>query len=472
MTNKKDIKKRPTGSKNSTIGDEVLMGSSQTSPFIGPGGFACFLLLLLLTNLFSLQLSAQSGSANYLHRSIKQVTDVIVHDIYSPPVAARIYAYTTIAAYEAGHFADDQYISFAGQLHGLTALPQPEAGKQYSYELASVNALLLVAKSMTISEEKITAFREVILSELKASGMSADVFDNSVAFGKQVADHINDWAAQDRYKETRSLSKYAVGKDAASWKPTPPSYMKAIEPNWGKLRTFLIDSAQQFKPFKPTPFSTDSSSQFYREAKAVHDIGIKLTPEQVEVANFWDCNPFKMNINGHVMIATKKISPGGHWINITALACKKSNAGFVKAAEAYASISITMADGFISCWDEKYRSKVIRPETYINQYISQSWMPLLQTPPFPEYTSGHSVISAAASVILTKIFGENFDYSDSTEVEFKIPVRHFKSFKQASEEAAISRFYGGIHYMPAIVNGVVEGDKLGIYVAGKLKTQK
>jgi hypothetical protein len=248
--------------------------------------------------------------------------------------------------------------------------------------------------------------------------------------------------------------------------------MKAIEPNWGKLRTFLIDSAQQFKPFKPTPFSIDTSSQFYKEAKAVHDTRLKLTPEQIEVANFWDCNPFKMNINGHVMFATKKISPGGHWINITALACKKSNAGFVKAAEAYACLSITIADGFISCWDEKFRSKVIRPETYINQYISQSWMPLLQTPPFPEYTSGHSVISAAASAILTHIFGEHFSYSDSTEVEFKIPVRHFNSFKQASEEAAISRFYGGIHYMPAIVNGVMEGDKLGMYVVEKLKTRK
>ena len=414
----------------------------------------------------------KSSNPDYLHRCIKQVTDVIVHDIYSPPVAARIYAYTSIAAYEAGYHADAHYISLAEQLHGLTVLPQPDESKKYSYELASVNALLLVAKSMIISEEKIATFREAILNELKASGMPADVFDNSVAFGKQIADHIIAWAAQDRYKETRSLSKYAVGKEDASWKPTPPSYMKAIEPNWGKLRTFLIDSAQQFKPFKPTPFSTDTSSQFYREAKAVQDIGLHLTPQQMEIANFWDCNPFKMNIRGHVMFATKKISPGGHWINITALACKKSKAGFVKAAEAYACLSITLADGFISCWDEKFRSKVIRPETYINQYISQSWMPLLQTPPFPEYTSGHSVISAAASVILTNIFGENFDYADSTEVEFKIPVRYFKSFKQASEEAAISRFYGGIHYMPAIVNGVLEGDKLGVYVAGKLKTKK
>ena len=170
------------------------------------------------------------------------------------------------------------------------------------------------------------------------------------------------------------------------------------------------------------------------------------------------------------MFATKKISPGGHWMNITRLACKKANAGLVKSAEAYACLAITLADAFISCWDEKYRSKVIRPETYINQYISQSWVPLLQTPPFPEYTSGHSVISAASAIILTNLFGENFSYADSTEVEFKLPVRHFKSFRQAADEAAISRFYGGIHYMPSIVNGVEEGNRLGTFISQKLRT--
>ena len=494
MKNRENLTKGVSCIQTSPSGAGGSMSSLYTSPFRGPGGFVSTIqtspsgvvdsLSSLFTSHFrglvgffcflflTLQLHAQTIGPNYLHRAIKQVTDVIVHDIYSPPVAARIYAYTTIGGYEAGRFADGDYLSFAEQLHGLTKMPRPDAGKQYSFELASVNALLLVAKSMIISEEKIAVFRDEILSELKASGMSADVFDNSIGFGNQIAAHISAWAAQDRYKETRSLSKYAVGKEAGSWKPTPPAYMKAIEPNWGKLRTFIIDSAQQFKPFPATPFSTDTTSMFYQEAKAVYDIGLQPTAEQVEVANFWDCNPFKMNINGHVMIATKKISPGGHWINITALACKKSTAGFVKSAEAYACLSIAMADGFISCWDEKFRSQVIRPETYINQYISQSWMPLLQTPPFPEYTSGHSVISAAASVMLTKIFGEHFDFADSTEVAFKIPVRYFKSFNQAAEEAAISRFYGGIHYMPAIVNGVLEGNKLGSYIAGKLKTRK
>ncbi len=174
----------------------------------------------------------------------------------------------------------------------------------------------------------------------------------------------------------------------------------------------------------------------------------------------------------HRFLSTKKISPGGHWINITRLACKKVDADFMRAAEAYACLSVTLADGFISCWDEKYRSNVIRPETYINQYIDQSWVPLIQTPPFPEYTSGHSVISTASAVMLTKLFGENFHYADSTEVEFGLPVRQFKSFKQAAEEAAISRLYGGIHYRPSIVNGVLEGKEIGQFITKKLRQKK
>jgi hypothetical protein len=413
-----------------------------------------------------------AGDPEYLHRSIKKLTDVIVHDIYSPPVASRIYAYITVAGYEAGRYSDPTCLTLAGQLHGLLPIASPEASKEYSYSLAAVHAILIVGKGLVISEEKVEDFHNKILQEFKDAGMPDEVYGNSLAFGKKVADQILSWAALDNYIQTRSLPKYAVSEDAGSWKPTPPSYMKAVEPHWSELRTFLIDSAQQFKPAAALFFSSDSNTRFYKEAKEVFEIGLHLTPEQMEIANFWDCNPFKMNINGHVMYASKKISPGGHWINITCLACKKANASFVRSAEAYACLSIALADCFISCWDEKYRSKVIRPETYINQYINQSWTPLLQTPPFPEYTSGHSVVSAAAAIVLTKLFGDNFHFEDSTEIEFKIPVRGFNSFKQAADEAAISRLYGGIHYMHAITNGVKEGQAIGGYVIRKIRMRQ
>jgi hypothetical protein len=168
-------------------------------------------------------------------------------------------------------------------------------------------------------------------------------------------------------------------------------------------------------------------------------------------------------------IGFKKISPGGHWMNIAGIAAQKAKLNFDDAVVLHTLLSITLVDAFISCWDEKYRSNRIRPETYINRYIDMHWQPLLQTPPFPEYTSGHSVISAAAAEVLSFQLGDQFEFTDNSEEIFDIKARRFQSFRQASDEAAISRFYGGIHYMDAIVNGQAQGKAVGIHAVKKLK---
>jgi hypothetical protein len=412
-----------------------------------------------------------AANPDLLHRSIKQVTDVIVHDIFSPPVASRIYAYVSVAAFEAAIHGDGRYRSLAGQLTDFQTVPKPEDGVEYCFPLASVQAALKVGRTLVFSEDKMDAFYQSILAEFKATGMPEDVLERSIAYGDKVAEHVIAWASKDNYKQTRSFPKYSILSDPATWKPTPPAYMDAVEPHWNKIRPFAIDSAAQFKPTPPTPFSTDKNSPFYKGALEVYDMGKSLSEEQTQIAFFWDCNPFIMNVKGHVMFATKKISPGGHWMNITRVACKKANADFNLSAESYVRVSLALIDAFISCWDEKYRSKLIRPETYINQYIDEDWVPLLQTPPFPEYTSGHSVISASSAVTLTKLFGDQFAFTDSTEVEFGLTARSFPSFIAASEEAAISRMYGGIHYRPAVEVGMTEGRAIGQYILGKIKTR-
>jgi hypothetical protein len=414
----------------------------------------------------------KAENANFIHRSVRQVTDVMLHDIYSPPVASRIYAYITIAGYEAAHNGDENYLSLSGQLNGLGAMPKPEGGKQYCYTLAASHAILVVGKILVMSEGRIESFHDQLMLEFKDTGMPDDVYQNSILYGKQIADGILKWAGKDNYKKTRSLAKYDVQTDDATWKPTPPAYMKGVEPHWNNIRPFLLDSAQQFKPAKTVDFSLKPDSYFYKLALAVRDTGMHLTPDKTLIANYWDDNPFKVNTNGHTMFAIKKISPGGHWINIAGYACRKANANYVRTAETYACLAAVIADSFINCWDEKYKSKVIRPETYINEYIDQSWVPLLQTPPFPEYTSGHSVVSNASAVVLGKMFGNNFAFTDSTETAFDLPARNFKSFKAAANEASISRFYGGIHYMPSIINGISEGERIGRFSLAKLKTHK
>lgn len=415
---------------------------------------------------------SKAENPEFLHRSIKQITDVIVHDIFSPPVASRIYAYASVAAYEAAIHANPEFVSFAGQLNGLDQFPTPDAGKEYCFSLASVQAMLSVGKTLIFSEEKMEVFYNNIMKEFRATGMPDEVYDNSIEFGNIVANHVMKWSSKDNYKQSRSFPKYSILDDPSTWKPTPPAYMDAIEPHWNRIRTFGIDSADQFRPDPPTDFSVNKESKFYKEALEVYDMGQNLNENQKEIAMFWDCNPFVMNVQGHVMFATKKISPGGHWMNITHVACVKAQKDYVESAEAYARVAVALVDGFISCWDEKFRSRLIRPETYINQYIDENWIPLLQTPPFPEYTSGHSVISSAAAVTLTQLFGDGFEFTDSTEVEFGLPSRHFNSFIAASEEAAISRMYGGIHYRPACEIGVREGRALGEYLVNKLKTRK
>jgi hypothetical protein len=168
------------------------------------------------------------------------------------------------------------------------------------------------------------------------------------------------------------------------------------------------------------------------------------------------------------MFAVKKITPGAHWIGITKIASKKDNANYSKTVFAYTKTSIALADAFISCWDEKYRSNLVRPETLINTYFNDEWKPILQTPPFPEYTSGHSVVSGAASVVLTSIFGENFDFIDNSEVPYGLKERSYSAFSEAADEAAISRMYGGIHYRSAVEIGVEQGRKIGKLVVNRL----
>ncbi|MBK8702460.1 MAG: vanadium-dependent haloperoxidase [Saprospiraceae bacterium] len=438
---------------------------------------ALLLSLLLLTTWSCKQepdgaYKEKAAEPERIHQSIRDITDVIVHDIFSPPVASRIYAYTSIAAYEALAPGYPDYQSLGGQLNDLGPLPQPEAGKSYCYPLASVVATLTVGKALIFSEEKIEEKYEKRLAEFKKMGVPREEFDRSVAYGEAVAKHILDWAGKDNYKQTRTFPKYTITGQEDKWEPTPPDYMDAMEPHWNKIRTFAIDSAQQFRQAPPTPYSTDKNSQFMKETMEVYNAFRVDTAERTAIAKFWDCNPYVSHHAGHVMFATKKITPGGHWLNIVAIACQKSDTDIMTSAQAYALTAIAIADGVIGCWDEKFRSQTVRPETVINKYIDEEWRPLLQTPPFPEYISGHSTISRAAATVLTNIFGDNFSFTDDTEEPFGMPARSFTSFYQASDEASLSRMYGGIHFMPGLNNGIKLGGETGQWVLDHVKTKK
>ncbi len=399
-----------------------------------------------------------------------KLTETIIHDIFSPPVASRIYAYPSIAAYEVTVLSDSSFQSLMGQLNGFEKA-EFHTSEEIYYPLASLVAYYKVATALIFSEEQMLNHREKALKEIRSKGIPKKVFENSVALGEEVGQHILEYSKKDNYHQSRSFEKYTVRNDPNVWQPTPPAYMEGIEPHWMKIRPFVLDSSNQYKSVPPTAFATDKDSQFFKEAEEVFHTVKNLTKEQSDIAYFWDCNPYKINVKGHVMFAEKKITPGGHWMGIAAISSKAASKDWKATSEILALTSIAVFDGFIACWDEKYRSILIRPETYINQYIDEDWLPVLQTPPFPEYTSGHSVISNAAAVTLKSLLGEPFHIVDSTEVNYGLPVREFGSFREAADEAAISRLYGGIHYMPAIVNGASKGVKVGDHVVAHIRTK-
>jgi PAP2 superfamily len=273
--------------------------------------------------------------------------------------------------------------------------------------------------------------------------------------------------------QTRTYPRYNVVNTPGRWVPTPPAYTPAMEPHWNLIRPVVLDSASEFIPPRPPAFNiTDKNSKYYSEVMLIKNAGDSLTDEQKHIADFWDDNPFKTVVSGHLVFGAKKFSPPGHWMSVVGIAAQKAHFDFAATVYAYTITAIAQFDAFIQCWDEKYRSNYARPETVINKYIDESWRPYLQTPPFPEYTCGHSTASAANAEALTHVFGDNFSYTDSSELEFGIKNRSFTSFRNAAIENNWARFYGGIHFHNSCVTATEYGKKVGDFVVDHLKMKK
>ncbi len=423
-----------------------------------------FLAVVLLPSLFfSCKQKKQSLSidvSHVQHQCVHRLTDVIVYDIFTPPVAGRIYAYSNLAYYEALRFKNSNSTSITTQLKGFEPMPLPEKNKQYDYTLAAVKSFFKVARALTFSKDSFSVTESTILKTFE-NAIDGDVYKNSLAFGDTIAGIILKRAADDNYKKTRGMPKYSVFKDAGKWEQTPPDYSDAVEPYWKLIKPLLLASAAQFKPAPPPVYDLNKTSNYYKELMEVYTVSKQISASQDTIAHYWDDNPFVTEHKGHFMFATKKTTPGGHWMGIISILCKQAKADEIKTARVYALTSSAIFDGFISCWDEKYRSRMVRPITVIREYIEANWTSFLQTPPFPEYTSGHSVITAAAATVLTQLFGENISFHDTTELEYLGLQRSFLSIKQAADEAGISRLYGGIHCRSAIEEGKKQGQQVG-----------
>lgn len=406
---------------------------------------------------------AKTDDPEILHRNEKNLTALIIHDIFSPPVASRIYAYTSLAAHEALRHMQPSEQSIVVKLKGFPEMPLPDKKKKYDFMLAASKAFYTVMSNITFSKDTIKRFEKETYRTFEDK-LDKEIYQNSIAFGEAVGKAIMQRVVNDHYKETRGMAKYLGVTEDGKWRPTGPDYLDGTEPYWMMIKPMVLDTCSQFDPGPPPLFGKDTLSEFYKMNREVYEIGKNLTKEQKDIAYFWDDNPFVFHHSGHMMFNTKKQTPGGHWMGITAIACRKKNADAVKTARAYALVSVGLLEAFISCWSTKYAYNFIRPITVINEWIDKGWDSYLQTPPFPEYTSGHSTISGSAATILTGLFGENFAFHDDADKEYIGMERDFNSFMEAAQEASISRLYGGIHYRKSLDIGLQTGINVGKHV--------
>jgi len=377
---------------------------------------------------------------------------------YTPPVAARAFGYTGLALYESLAPGIPYKKSLSRKLNGFKIRINAKDGAYYWPAIA--NAAL--AKTTmhfykNTSEQKlseINALYNAYKTELEHSTTIA-IYNRSIKLAEMVVEEILEYAAADGAYDAQYHNfptDFVLPEGERFWQPTPPDYTPALQPYWGNNRAFINDNVMRSQPQRPVRFSTETNSLFYQRAMEVYETVNNLTEEQKIIAEFWADDP--------VTTAT----PPGHSISILNQLLQENDSNLAFAAEAYVKLGIAISDAFISCWKTKYKTMVVRPVTYIQNNIDADWMPVLGTPPFPEYTSGHSVQSGALATILTDMFGENYEFTDYTHAErtdIDGSPRVFSNFYEMAEEAAISRLYGGIHYDEAIYLGLEQGYKIG-----------
>jgi membrane-associated phospholipid phosphatase len=291
----------------------------------------------------------------------------------------------------------------------------------------------------------------------RSAGVPASVVSASVDHGVRLGRELVAWMSSDGQAGTLGRT-YTPPVGESLWRPSPPLLGAAVEPYWSEVRPMVLRQADEVVPVAHVPYSANEGSAFFEQARTTYQTGLALTQAQRETAMFWRDNPHSSGL------------PAGHWMQITRQVCEQQGLSLARSVEAYARAGVALHDAFLNCWTWKYRFNLIRPVDYVHDHIDPGWRTWVDTPQFPEYTSGHSVASAAAATALTDLFGD-LAFSDTNAVP-DWGTRSFGSFREAAEEAAISRLYGGIHYPMAIELGMSQGDAVGALVIERLHTRR
>ena len=360
---------------------------------------------------------------------------------HTPPIVARELGYSGIALYESAVGGSFFFPTMAGQLNGLNGLPKRERFRIYSSTLSANAAMARILKQLfgNASPASVASIDslESANHSLYSTPFPSEIVNRSRNFGYAIADAIFQWSSTDGGHQAYLNNfppEYLPPVGDGLWVATPPLFQSAMLPNWGNNRVMV--RANGIGPIDPPvhlQFSTAVGSGFYQAANLVYTARNNLTAEQKEIANFW-------------ADGGGTFSPPGHNISIAVQIVRNKKLNLGQAAVLLAKVGIALNDAGVVCWRAKFKQNLMRPVTYIRNFIDPNWSSFIGTPPFPAYTSGHSTFSGATARILSLRFGNHFAFTDSTKLPYGFSTRSFNSFNQAAQEAAISRLYGGIHY--------------------------
>ena len=407
---------------------------------------------VLLVGLF--YISSASGQSNYLSRLNRLLGDGLLRDQFSPPVASRVYLYPNLAAYQAIH--QDSIWKF---LNGFSAISSPDI-KDYDANYTAAWCFVSLASNLLFSGKEFQMEAQPLLDSL-AMTCSAKILEKSRAYADEIVKQVMLRAGNDGYKQRLTYLRYTVSEGDTSYQLTPPNFSEPVEPHWGTIKTLVIDNHWAYENEIPNVFSLDPESNFQKELKEVYVLSQKNTDSTLNIARHWDCNPIQLGMSGHLMQFGFRMTPSQHWMTVLCDLADTKQITIQDLSMLFAKLGVACFDAFIDCWYLKYHFNSIRPVSVITKYIQSDWKPAIETPAFPEYPSGHSLVSAAATVILSNYFGDDFSYTDRTQTVFSLPESSFSSFKQAAIQAGESRILGGIHFRKAVTDGFKRGEQVG-----------
>jgi len=384
----------------------------------------------------------------------------------------RILAYSGIALYETVVNGMPAYQSLSGQLTDFPTMPSTEPGKAYHWAAAANAALAqetryLFSATSAANKQKINDL-ENQLKAIYATEVDGTVIERSVALGKEVADRVAMWADTDGWKlQNNSYTPPPpTTQQPWLWVPTAPAPATPINPHVSLRRLFVPGSDNGATASFP-PFSTTPGSEFYEMANDVYTKSQSLSAEQKNLALYF----------------RDATEPGyyggsGHYISILPQVISKSGVSLDVAALAFAKSGIAVNDAFVVGFISKYTLNLLRPITYIRNFMGHpTWSPLFATPNHPEFPSAHSFHAGGFLTGLADVFGDNFEFTDNTYANLSTSLGTlqpltFHSFTELKKAIGDSRVYAGIHYAPSCEQGIQLGEKVGQNVLNTLKFLK